>query len=403
MGRGGRYRVCAAIALAWLPLPLTAAPADNFWDRVQVHGFASQAVVYTTNNRWFGDSTSGSLDFTELGLNGSLRATPGLLVSAQVLSRRAGDMYDGAPALDYGLIDWTPVANPRWRAGIRVGRLKNPIGLYNETRDVPFTRPSIFMPQVVYFDRVRNLVLSTDGAMVYVDHSLPTGRLSLTLGTGRAVTDTNVEWVYFDEDYPGRFAPRTNAWLWRLWYTSNNERWQLGLSGAAMQLGFTPNRAAPLTLAPGFLDMIYGVASVQYNAERWSISSEFALEPIRWRDLGPLQPDREAMAETWYIAGTWRLRPRLEWMLRLEQGVADRADRSGNRAAGLAGGWFDGSALRTRTLTTGLRWDINNNWMLRAEYSYQDGTFILSTRENQDLGDQVGHWNLFALLLAVRF
>jgi hypothetical protein len=46
---------------------------------------------------------------------------------------------------------------------MRVGRIKTAYGLYNTTRDVPFTRPSIVLPQSIYFERTRNLTVSADG------------------------------------------------------------------------------------------------------------------------------------------------------------------------------------------------------------------------------------------------
>src|SRR5690554_788858 len=39
----------------------------------QLHGFASQGLTYTTSNQVFGASRGGSLDFTEVGINGSVR------------------------------------------------------------------------------------------------------------------------------------------------------------------------------------------------------------------------------------------------------------------------------------------------------------------------------------------
>jgi hypothetical protein len=53
----------------------------------------------------------------------------------------AGDMYDGTPALDYALVDLTLAETDSHSLGLRLGRLKNPFGLYNETRDVPLYPP----------------------------------------------------------------------------------------------------------------------------------------------------------------------------------------------------------------------------------------------------------------------
>jgi hypothetical protein len=77
----------------------------------------------------------------------------------------------------------------------------------------PFTRPSIFLPQVVYFDKVRNLMLSTDGAMFHGDLSTGHGRYTLTLGGGQPVTDENLEWVFLGDDLPGKLNPRGVSWV----------------------------------------------------------------------------------------------------------------------------------------------------------------------------------------------
>jgi hypothetical protein len=376
---------------------------DTWWSRLQVHGFASQAAVHTSENRWFGDSPEVSYDFTELALNASLRVTPRLLLSGQVLVRRAGDMYDGTPVLDYGLADITLVSSPQQRLGLRLGRIKNPLGLYNETRDVPFTHPGIFLPQVVYFDRVRNLVLSSDGAMLYGELYSDAGNWAITIGNGRSVIDENVEWAYLNNDFDGDVKPDTNTWLASLWYSTRNERLKLGLSGAQLRIGFDPDVRSSFTVGPGTTDLTYGIASFQYNAADWTLSAEYAREPLKWRGYGPLAPDRDATGEGWYVQGTYRIRPDISFMLRYEEGFADTADRSGRKLEAATGGLVPRHAGFSKILTTGLRWDINNQWMLRVEYAYNDGTFILSGRENPDFLDQHRYWNLFSVQAAFRF
>ncbi|MFD2989988.1 hypothetical protein [Sphingopyxis terrae] len=91
-----------------------------------------------------------------------------------MLSRRAGgDTSDAAPTLDYGVVDYQMLASPARTLGVQVGRFKNPFGLYNQTRDVAFTRPSILLPQSIYFDRTRALGLAADGISLYAEeHTL---------------------------------------------------------------------------------------------------------------------------------------------------------------------------------------------------------------------------------------
>ena len=139
------------------------APAFEVGPGIQVHGFLTQGYFNTTDNRVYGDSQDGSFDFREIGINASWRASPSVMLAGQLLSRLAGDLDDGSPTVDYALVDWSLMDTERYAFGTMFGRIKNTLGFYNDTRDVAFTRPSIVLPQQVYFDNVRNLLLSADG------------------------------------------------------------------------------------------------------------------------------------------------------------------------------------------------------------------------------------------------
>ena len=392
-----------AVLLLGAALATPAAAESGIWSSLQIHGYADQAVIQTTANRWFGPSDKTSFAFTEVALNASLRPLSRLLLSAQVLARRAGEMYDGTPVLDYALADLNLIEAPHQRLGLRLGRVKNPLGLYNETRDVPFTHPGIFLPQVVYFDKVRNLVLSTDGGMLYGERTTTLGTLSMNLVYGQSVVDQNVEWSYLGNDFPGRIKTDGNSWLGGLWYSSPSERLKLGLSGATLALRFDPNQRAPFTLGPGVTDIQYWIASFQYTGENWSLVSEYAREPLRWRDYGPAFPARAMTTEGYYIQGTWRPRPPVELMLRYQEGYADRNDRDGRISEALSGGLNPAFSSYSKILGFSTRWDITSHWMVRADWEHHQGTFILSPRENLDPGQLVKHWDLFGLQLVFRF
>ena len=155
------------------------ASADSLPDGVQIHGFASQAMISTNHNNFFGNTENKTgFDFTELGANVSWRLNPSLQLSAQAISRRAGEADNGALRLDFATVDYTLHASENARYGVYLGKIKNPYGLYNETRDVASTRPSILLPQSIYLDRIRNFVLSSPGVAIYGDNTLPIGNLS---------------------------------------------------------------------------------------------------------------------------------------------------------------------------------------------------------------------------------
>ncbi|MCF1183008.1 hypothetical protein L0E83_06080 [Marichromatium gracile] len=362
---------------------------------LQLHGFASQALVWTSDNRFFGDSPDVSLDFTELGLNGSWRADPRLLLAAQVMIRRAGEMSDATPWLDYALADATLVSAPTHRIGLRMGRIKNPIGLYNETRDVPFTRPGIFLPQVVYFDRVRNMMLASDGLMVYGERYTDLGTFSATLGAGLPLLDANVEWNYLLDDHDGELEPEHPVPLLSLWYADPAERLRLGLSGALMQSRF--DRGSHAEIGPGVLGMRYWLGSIQYNAANWTLAAEYAHILIDWRDFlaSGGGRDHHALQTGWYLQATYRLSSALELMLRYEEGDADRH---------LGDSQFRcPSSDHSRIWAAGLRWDLGSRWMLRLEYQRHHGGLILSSRENSPDESVIEDWDLFAAQLSLRF
>mgnify|MGYP003382453702 CR=1 FL=1 len=396
-----------SVLLVWPASHLAADESDwgAFWDqlqgeRLQVHGFASLTGVKTSANRFYGDSPNGTLDAAEVGLNASYQLNSRILFAGQVLSRMAGDMYDGTPALDYALVDLTLAETDSHSFGLRLGRLKNPIGLYNETRDVPFTRPSIFLPQVVYFDKVRNLMLSTDGAMFHGDLSTGHGRYTLTLGGGQPVTDENLEWVFLGDDLPGKLNPRGVSWVGSLWYSTLNERLRLGVSGLSTQLSYNPRGQGDL--GPGQTSFTYLILSAQYNTERWTLSSEYARLPLHYRDYGDFFPYRDFDGEGYYLQAAYRLRPQLEVLARYEDGFADRNLRDGEVLSDQTGGLIPHFDFYDHAWTAGLTWNPSQYMMLRAQYSRHNGTYSLAEREN-DPADLVKDWDLFALQFAVRF
>lgn len=374
---------------------------SSLWERLQIHGFASQAVVKTSDNNYFGKSKDTSFDFTELGLNASFRLNPKVLFSAQVLSRRAGEMYDGEPSLDYALGDFTFFAAAERRLGLRLGRIKNPLGLYNETRDVPFTRPGIFLPQVVYYDKIRNAILSTDGAMFYGELFKPWGNLSITFGGGDPVIDENVEWAFLGNDLEGSMESHGKTLVGSLWYETQDGAFKAGLSGAGSSLRF--NAGEQSHLAAGDIDFNYWIGSLQYNTEDFTVSAEYGRLPLEWAGFGPYWPFTKQTTEGYYLQGAYRILPQLELMARYEEGFADRNDRGGKRLSALTAGATPPFDFRSEILTAGVRWDILPNLMLRLEYQRHQGTYHLSIRENPDPSQLVEDWDLFAASLSVRF
>ncbi|SDH66941.1 hypothetical protein SAMN05428952_10236 [Nitrosomonas sp. Nm132] len=369
---------------------------------LQVHGFLSQGYIKTTatRNDVFGDSTRGrgSFDFREIGVNASYRPLTNLQFSGQLLSRQTGEDSKGGIRIDYGFVDYTAITTETKEVGVRLGRTKNPFGFYNETRDVPFTRPSILLPQSIYFDRARNLALASDGIQLYGESRSDWGDVTLQFVTGfPQVDDKSTEAAILRKNQSGDLTPRL-SYLGRLIYERDGGRLRLAISGAQVNVGYDP--AAKDRLSSGSIEFFPLIFSAQYNAEHWSITSEYALRHIEMKNFHPLV-DKSFTGESFYFQGIYRFSPAWEAVLRYDVLFTDRKDRDGSEWHVKTG--FPSDSRFAKDLTVGLRWNITPAIMLRGEYHRVNGTAWLSTLDNPDPAFTDRHWNLFAAQVSYRF
>ena len=381
-----------------LPIP------QNLPQNLQIHGFASQSwLISSGNNNMFGKSSSGSgsFDFRELGLNASMRPLPSLQLSVQGLSRWAGRGSPGNIRLDYGFIDYTAFSVDSGQLGIRLGRMKNPLGFYNDTRDVPFTRPSILLPQSIYFDRTRKLAIAADGMHLYGEHRSDIGDFSFQAGVGRPlVRGDEAEAAVFNQLVTGHLAPEI-SYIGRVNYELDGGRIRLAVSASQLNMRYSP--AAGDQLQAGSIQFVPVVFSAQYNSERWSLTSEYAIRHFRYQNFGVSNLNLDFYGESYYLQGTYRLNPEWEAVLRYDVLYTDSDDRSGKKWSAATG--TPAHSRFAKDITAGLRWNITPEFMLRAEYHRVNGTAWLSTLDNPTGGGAGSeqHWNLFSILGSYRF
>ena len=367
---------------------------------LRVNGFLSQGYVKTDENNFFGKSDGkGSLDFREVGLTASLRPTAKLQLAGQLLWRRAGKGSRRGISIDFGFLDYSVIARPAGEFGFRLGRTKNPLGFYNDTRDVPFTRPSIILPQSIYFDRTRNLALASDGVQFYGESRTDWGNLTAQFGTVfPQVRDRDTEVSILGANRPGDLKTRL-SYIGRVVYELPNGRFRFAVSGAQVNAGYDPG--ANDRLDSGSLKFRPLILSAQYNAERWSITSEYALRMFQLQDFGVPKFDQKFTGESIYLQGAYRFTPKWEAMLRYDLLFTDRTDRRGKEFAAITGG--PAHSRFAKDLTVGVRWNVTPSIMLATEYHRVNGTAWLSNLDNPDITRAKQHWNLFSFQASFRF
>ncbi len=381
---------------------------------LQIHGFASQAYITTSDNDVFGNSDNGgSFGLTEAGLNASARPLPRLQLSAQVLSRRAGEGNSGMPRLDYGFLDYRLYSHEVNQFGIRVGRLKNPFGFYNDTRDVAFTRPGILLPQSIYFDRTRNLGLSSDSVQLYGDTALfNLGTVSTQFGvTLPVVNDRDTESSLLAGVRVGQLN-REVSYIGRAIFETNDKRLRLGISGIWLNTSYDPSISRNDRLGPGALQFTPVIFSAQYNAERWTLTSEYAIRHFKYNNnFNSVLPNGfhlldnlDFYGESYYFQGEYRFTPKWEAIVRYDALFTDRADRDGSKFARNVGGIAPAHSRFAKDIMVGLRWNVTPAFMLRAEYHHVNGTGWLSRLDNPaSEGPLSQQWDLYAIQASFRF
>ncbi|RTQ99932.1 hypothetical protein EKG36_16825 [Halomonas nitroreducens] len=372
---------------------------ENVLDTLQLHGFLSQALVITDDNDFFGPSSSdeGSLKFTEIGANVSLRPHEDVLIAAQVLSRRAGgDGSDANPELDYGLIDYQIQSNQQRNFGVQVGRFKNPFGFYNQTRDVAFTRPSILLPQSIYFDRTRSLGLAGDGISLYHEERLQSGTVRSQVGFGRTRIEEDVDRTLGLDRFPGSLDADTSA-IGQVRYEHDGGRIITALSAASANADYDSPGSIP---GDGEFHFQPWILSFQYNQAKWSLTAEYALRTLELEGFNSF-PDTETTGESWYVQYTRRFLDNWQWLVRYDSLVNDRDDRDGE--AFEASGAGPAYSQFAKDVTFGLQWTPHPRLMLSGEYHHVDGTGWLPVQDNPAPDETSRYWNMLLFQLSLRF
>ena len=135
---------------------------------IQIHGYATQGFLYTTqNNILTTNSSNGSPAWTEAVINISSQPIPKLRIGVQGRYFLLGN-YGNAVTLDWAAADYK--ANEK--LGVRFGKVKTPIGLLNEIQDIDPAYLWSLLPQSIYPISSRNSILATYGGVVYGTVSL---------------------------------------------------------------------------------------------------------------------------------------------------------------------------------------------------------------------------------------
>jgi len=145
-------RVCLIVVL--LSLSSVGVVAQDL-ENVQIHGFATQGFLFSSQNNYLSmKSSSGSLRWTEGAISVNDAVTDKLRVGIQLHMYQIGEF--GGPNV---LVDWVSGDyQVNDGVGFRVGKIKTPIGLFNDSQDVD----SLFLWVLLTRRCIRSITAATN-------------------------------------------------------------------------------------------------------------------------------------------------------------------------------------------------------------------------------------------------
>ncbi|MBN1625651.1 MAG: hypothetical protein JW944_03930 [Deltaproteobacteria bacterium] len=390
---------------------------------INIHGFLSQGYVKTTENNLFTDTIDGTFEFNEFGINFSKDLTDNLRLGIQFFAKDYGTSGNDEVEVDwaygdYRFKDWL---------GFRAGKIKVPHGLYNQTRDVDMLRTSIFLPQSVYPEVLRESTLAIIGGGVYGNIDLKIlGGLSYqaALGTQNIKASERTKQAFMDATSNNDMIETTSIDVDSKY--AGSLVWDTPLDGLRISgtYGDTKLSAVAHAVESDFMMDIgdrslmdfdkfqYTVYSAEYIWNNLTLAAEYMETE---RSISMSMPDSAMMmgamteeleSEGWYASASYRF---IDWF---SLGAYYAKTETGNGGAGGGGGPVGVAANDSGRdyrddlcLTT--RFDINEYMVFKLEGHNLEGTNGLSALDAVEDSDGnmiwTNEWKMFSAKVTFSF
>jgi hypothetical protein len=373
--------VLLEVLLAWAAEPARAQDeviAGPEFPPIHIHGFGSQGFILTTDNDYVvADSTRGSFQMSEVGLNLTTDLTENLRFGLQFIALNFGPSGSYSPQvdwfyLDYRFDDWL---------GFRAGRLKMPYGLFNEVNDIDAARVPVLLPQSVYPLQSRSFLFAQTGAEIYgFARSSWAGSLEYRLWGGTIYIDPKLvvpvgSAVELQFNVPYAFGGRA------LWETPLRG---LRLAGTLLKLRLDAIAFIPMAGKFDIVNNTLGwVASADYALGALVLTAEYGRGRSKQETVIP-GSNLDTTGEYMYGMATYAL---TRW---LQPGVYYSLKYPDvEKKKGLSNKQHDWSFT--------LRFDINEHWLVKLEGHYMAGTagLVSPLRVAPVPADAARHWGVF--------
>tara|TARA_R110001592_G_scaffold319188_1_gene596644 strand:+ start:677 stop:1972 length:1296 start_codon:yes stop_codon:yes gene_type:complete len=377
-------------------------------DDINWHGFLSQNFVATDENDFLGSSSNGSFKSNEAALNASWRANESLQFSLQGLYKQIGNAKPKGTRIDYAIVDWRALDTFSHGAGVRLGRLKNPYGFFNETRDVAATNMSILLAESIYIDYLSQLFHSSDGAGFYSHNESNYGTYSFNVQVGRPILNDQItSTLVGNPNTEGDISNELGGFA-RLAFEDGAGLWRAALSFIHFEGDFSPAASDPAYLTEGTITIEQLLLSLELNLDKWQFVTEIQRRNTEAKNITIFNPEIFEKGLGYYFQVAYSVSPAWKVYLRRDEMFRNKGDKNGKQYLA------DIKAINPFTetqaheafakdTTLGFRYSPSFEWSYAMEVHQIDGTGWLPNIENPDIAGQKRYWNMFLAQVAYRF
>ena len=367
------------------------------------HGYISQGVIQSENSNFINDDGDLSFELTELGINGSYQISPSLRATSQVTYINGGNRLSDGARLDYLLLDWAAVNTFDWQVNLYLGRTKSYNLLHSSTRDVPMVRPSIILPQSVYFDAFRDTAIGGDGAVLAVSYtSSQYGEFDFTLGSGPTQLTTKQTKTLMGELAEGDLDHRKDLQL-ALYWRPIDSNWQYGIALLDAAFQYQASEFDRLYQNGSFVIERANI-NAMYQGEHWEFVTELNFSRLIINDFIAPGFFRDSIGQGFYSQLRYHLTDKIRLLTRYERFYSNRDDKNGSLASAATGGRVPSYFGFHNDVTAGISYDVADSLRLQLEHHWVKGGARLAPAlaPNVTLNDSE-YWRVWAAQLTYWF
>ncbi|MDP4535841.1 hypothetical protein Q3O60_06555 [Alkalimonas collagenimarina] len=368
---------------------------------VQWHGFVAQGAIQAEKSNFINQTGDPSLALTEVGVNALIQLNPRWRVAGQVVYLDGGNRYPDGLKLDYLFVDWTLVNQLDWQLNLYIGRYKNQHWIYSSTRDVPLTRPSIVLPQSVYFDAFRDIAVSSDGLALKTRLDNRLGHFELNWSLGSTPLSRTQTKLLLGEQVQGQSKQKYVHQASAFWQPTETN-WTVGLS--LLDSEFSYYTSAMDIMFDGDFVVQRLMLNAHYVQARWQLISEVFQE--RMDTVGFFEPQfsLQQFGQGGYVQGLYQLNTRTKLQATLDYYVVNKDDRRGQQLMASTGGMVPAYFGYQHSASVGISFELADRLRLQAEHHWVEGTGRLAPTVLPDLQTNTHqYWQLWALQLMYWF